>query len=42
MRVVSDLKPIGSAHCKQYNTEAKFYIEALPETGKRYLYRFHN
>ena len=37
MRVVNNLKPIGSAHCKQYNTEAKFYIEALPETGKRSL-----
>jgi len=28
MRDVRDLKPLGSAHCTQYNTEARFYIDA--------------
>jgi len=36
MRDVSNLKPIGSAHCKQYNTQAKFYIEVAP-AGQRHL-----
>jgi hypothetical protein len=31
------LKPIGSAHCPQYNTEAKFYIDAAHKLGKRHL-----
>src|SRR5438874_7557675 len=37
MRDVSTLKPIGSAHCPQYNTEAKFYIDAAHKLGKRHL-----
>jgi len=37
MRDVSTLKPIGSAHCPQYNTEAKFYIDAAHKPGKRHL-----
>ena len=37
MRDVSTLKPIGSAHCPQYNTEAKFYIDAAHKSGKRHL-----
>jgi hypothetical protein len=37
MRDVSSLKPIGSAHCAQYNTEAKFYISAADEPGQRHL-----
>jgi hypothetical protein len=36
MRDVRNLKPIGSAHCTQYNTEAKFYIEAH-KSGHRQL-----
>src|SRR5437762_9272093 len=37
MRDVSTLNPIGSAHCPQYNTEAKFYIDAAHKLGKRHL-----
>ena len=37
MRDVSTLKPIGSAHCPQYNTVAKFYIDAAHKSGKRHL-----
>src|SRR5207237_10199065 len=37
MRDVSTLKPIGSAHCPEYNTEAKFYIDAAHKLGKRHL-----
>jgi hypothetical protein len=37
MRNVSTLKPIDSAHCPQYNTEAKFYIDAAHKLGKRHL-----
>ena len=37
MRDVSTLKPIGSAQCPQYNTEAKFYIDAAHKSGKRHL-----
>jgi hypothetical protein len=39
MRDASTLKPIGSAHCPQYNTEAKFYIDAAHKSGHRHLYR---
>jgi hypothetical protein len=37
MRDASTLKPIGSAHCPQYNTEAKFYIDAAHKSGHRHL-----
>src|SRR5947208_16596156 len=37
MRDVSTLKPIGSAHCPEYNTEAKFYIDVANKLGKRHL-----
>jgi hypothetical protein len=37
MRDASSLKPIGSAHCPQYNTEAKFYIDAAHKSGHRHL-----
>jgi len=37
MRDVSTLKPIGSVHCAQYNTEAKFHIDAAHKLGKRHL-----
>ena len=36
MRDASTLRPIGSTHCPQYNTEAKFYIDAA-HSGKRHL-----
>ena len=36
MRDITTLKPIGSAHCTQYDTEAKFYIEIMP-AGERQL-----
>ena len=28
MRDASTLRPLGSAHCTQYDTEARFYIDA--------------
>ena|SRR5438093_1567325 len=31
------LKPIGSAHCTQYKTEAKFYIDEAHLSGERLL-----
>ena len=37
MRDASTLKPIGSAHCPQYKTEAKFYIDAAHKPGHRHL-----
>src|SRR6516165_420362 len=37
MRDASTLKPIGSAHCPQYNTEARFYIDAAHKSGHRHL-----
>ena len=37
MRDASTLKPIGSAHCPQYNTEAKFYIDGAHKPGHRHL-----
>ena len=37
MRDVSSLKPIGSTHCTQHNTEARFYIEVVPESAQRHL-----
>jgi hypothetical protein len=37
MREVSTLKPIGSAHCPQYNTGAKFYIDTAHKPGHRHL-----
>ena len=37
MRDASTLKPIGSAHCPQYKTEAKFYIDAAHKSGHRHL-----
>jgi hypothetical protein len=36
-RDASTLKPIGSAPCPQYNTEAKFYIDAAHKSGHRHL-----
>jgi hypothetical protein len=31
------LKPIGSAFCKQYNSEARFYIDEAHQSGQRHL-----
>ncbi len=36
MRDVRNMKPLGSARCPQYDTEARFYIDA-PEGGQRHL-----
>ena len=33
----SHLKPIGSAPCTQYETEAKFYIDVAQESEERVL-----
>ena len=37
MRDVSKLKPIGSSYCKQYQSEAKFYIDEAHASGMRHL-----
>jgi hypothetical protein len=37
MRDIQYLKPIGTAHCAQYETEAKFYIDAAHDYGQRHL-----
>src|SRR5262245_45873437 len=36
MSDIQGMKPIGSAHCTQYKTEARFYI-ATPPDGQRKL-----
>jgi hypothetical protein len=34
MTEASKRKPVGSVYCKQYNCEAKFYVDELPD-GQR-------
>jgi hypothetical protein len=37
MRDVSKLRPLCSAFCKQYRTDAKFYIDEMRPSGSRNL-----